>query len=275
MTYERPQANRSGRRLHLSHGPINLILEAAGEAHAVEAAYQRAIAAFDELLEALVVDLPVLRKPLCGAPVSSPVALRMCAAVRGIPVFVTPMAAVAGSVADYVLAAMRGEGLRRVVVNNGGDIALWLGEGEGYRLGISDHVRPGFVGMITLDAACGVATSGWRGRSYSLGIADAVTVLARSAAEADVLATLIANSVDLPDSPLVQREAACALSPDSDLGARLVTVGVSALPDANVTKALDSGVACAQGYIAQGRASGVFLCLQGQTRVAGEAFALE
>ena len=39
--------------------------------------------------------------------------------------FITPMVAVAGSVADYILDAMGG-GLDRAIVNNGGDIALHL-----------------------------------------------------------------------------------------------------------------------------------------------------
>ena len=64
----------------------------------------------------------------------------------------------------------------------------------------------------------GIATSGWRGRSFSLGIADAVTVLADRAAAADAAATIIANAVDLPGHPAIVRVPACELAPDSDLG---------------------------------------------------------
>ena len=82
----------------------------------------------------------------------------------------------------------------------------------------------GMADRITIrsaDGVRGVATSGWRGRSFSLGIADAVTVLARTGAEADAAATLIANAVDLPGNPAIKRIPAQELAPDSDLGARL------------------------------------------------------
>jgi ApbE superfamily uncharacterized protein (UPF0280 family) len=67
-----------------------------------------------------------------------------------------------------------------------------------------------------------VATSGWRckgkgGRSFSFGIADAVTVLAGSAAAADAAATVIANAVDLPGHGAITRRPASAIDPDSDL----------------------------------------------------------
>ena len=71
--------------------------------------------------------------------------------------------------------------------------------------------------------SAGVATSGRHGRSFSLGIADAVTVLARTASQADAAATIIANAVDLPGHPAVRRMPANELQPDSDLGARPVT----------------------------------------------------
>ena len=86
----------------------------------------------------------------------------------------------------------------------------------------------------------GVATSGWQGRSHSLGIADAVTVLARCAAVADAAATLIANAVDV-DHPGIRREPARVLDEDSDLGDRPVTVAVPALDPETIDAALDAG----------------------------------
>jgi hypothetical protein len=64
----------------------------------------------------------------------------------------------------------------------------------------------------------GIATSGWRGRSFSLGIADSVTVLAATAAEADAAATIIANAVDVAHAGIIVRRPACSLKDDSDLG---------------------------------------------------------
>ncbi len=98
---------------------------------------------------------------------------------------------------------------------------------------------PGLLGRAAIragDGIRGIATSGWRGRSHSLGIADAVTVLAATASAADAAATIIANAVDLPGHPAIARRPARALSPDSDLGTRLVTVGVGALPAAEIDR---------------------------------------
>ena len=94
---------------------------------------------------------------------------------------------------------------------------------------------PAINGRVRLDAASGVggiATSGARGRSFSLGIADSVTVLARDAATADVAATLIANAVNI-DSPAIRRRPARELDPDSDLRDLPVTVSVGALDAAD------------------------------------------
>jgi ApbE superfamily uncharacterized protein (UPF0280 family) len=191
------------------------------------------------------------------------------AAVAHRPVFVTPMAAVAGAVADDVLEAIcDGSGLDRVHVNNGGDIAFHLAPGRQVVAAIA-----GAGGArLTIDSASpvrGIATSGWRGRSQSLGIADSVTALAASAAEADVAATLIANAVDLPDHPAIARRPARDVFPDSDLGARLVTVGVSPLSAADSETALLRGVRHAEACLAKGLILGVVLSLNGMHRSVG------
>lgn len=260
-------------RLHLSHGPIGVVLDISGTAPAVAAAEARAVAAFDGLLDTLVGELSGLRRPLDPArPLDGPVARRMAAAIAPYRTrFVTPMAAVAGAVADHLLAAIRaGGGITRAVVNNGGDIALWLTGAERYRIGISDYRDRGHLaGTVTIragDRIGGVATSGWQGRSHSLGIADAVTVLAETAAAADAAATMIANAVDLPGSPRIHRRAAHELAPDSDLGDRLVTVEVGALTEAEKDRALAAGVDCAGDVVAMGAARAVFLVLQGRVR---------
>ena len=122
--------------------------------------------------------------------------------------FITPMAAVAGAVAEEILGAMvRSAGLARAYVNNGGDIALHLEDGEHFTVGLID--RPDARGLMRTtvigsgDPSRGVATSGRHGRSFSLGIADAVTVLAPTASQADAAATIIANAVDLPGHPAI------------------------------------------------------------------------
>src|SRR6185437_15113820 len=180
----------------------------------------------------------------------------------------------AGSVAEEILAAMLDAApLDRAYVNNGGDIALHLTNGKRFSIGLMD--RPDRLGVMrTLvieadDAARGIATSGRHGRSFSLGIADAVTVLARTASRADAAATIIANAVDLPGHPAVVRLPANELQPDSDLGARLVTREVGALSENEIEQALDAGADCARGLLAAGLIEGTALRLKGETLLVG------
>ena len=260
-----------GRRLHMNHGPIDLIVEAWGPADECRAAYRQAVARFKTVLGELVDELPELRRPSRKDP--RRFAWRMetaaCRFADGF-VFVTPMAAVAGAVADEVLAAMtKGRVLERAYVNDGGDIAIHLSQGESLRLAIGG-TGDGFGDRISVDAqdpVRGIATSGWRGRSHSLGIADAVTVLARDGAIADVAATLIANAVDLPGNPAVRRVPAVELSPDSDLGERLVTTAVGALTEEEIDEALERGLALAEDFRRRGLIAAAALFLAGERRV--------
>lgn len=256
-----PVASRlPGDRLHLQHGPIDLIIGVEGPER--EACYRAAAQRFETVLTGLVAELPALRTPLTDDSFRGPIAQRMVRAVAPYQqVFVTPMAAVAGAVADEVLAAMlRDHSPAKAYVNNGGDIALHLAPQSHFSV-------LGPAGEITVrgtDTARGIATSGWQGRSHSLGIADAVTVLARTAAAADVAATLIANAIDLPEHPTVIREPAQMLSSDSDLGDRLVTTHVGALTKADITKALNAGRRLAAQCAKRGLIESAVLCLQSQ-----------
>lgn len=272
-------------RLRLREGPIDLILHAEGPGHTE--AERAAEAAFQGLLADLVVELPVLRQPVGTAPptVHHPVAKRMADAVwPHRQVFVTPMAAVAGAVADHVLAAMVSAApeLTKAWVNDGGDIALHLTGGAVFEVGLIPRLdTPTLAGTATIhaaDPARGVATSGRGGRSLSMGIADAVTVLARTAAEADVAATLIANAVDLPGDPAIVRGPASAEDPDSDLGDRPVVLAMDALTDEEADRALGRGVNAATRMRTAGLIHGAALSLAGRWRVAGVSvpeFAIE
>jgi ApbE superfamily uncharacterized protein (UPF0280 family) len=182
------------------------------------------------------------------------------------------MAAVAGSVADEMLETMlAGRKLDRAYVNNGGDSAIHLGAGQSMTLAIAGtgHGLADRIVIHTGDGVRGVATSGWRGRSFSLGIADAVTVLARTGAEADAAATLIANAVDLPGHPAIRRVPARDLAPDSDLGDRLVTQEVNRLSSEEIATALDGGLAVAEDFRRRGLIAASALFLAGQTRISG------
>ena len=264
-----------GGRLHLAHGPIDLVIGAEGDEQARRTAFLAAGACFDGLLEALVAELPRLRVPLPkageGPGFSGPVARRMAAAIAPHRGFVTPMAAVAGAVADEVLAAMRAAApLARAYVNNGGDIALYLAPGQALRSAIAAP-DGAFLGQIALQPGgpAGIATSGQGGRSLSLGIADSVTVLAANAAAADAAATLVANAVDLPGHPAIARTPARDLAPDSDLGARPVVTGVGPLGAKDIATALARGARCAEAMRAAGLIHSAALFLRGKSRLVG------
>jgi ApbE superfamily uncharacterized protein (UPF0280 family) len=265
-----------GKRLHLQDGPIDLIVEARGSEDNLRAAYDAAARRLTGLLDELCDELPLLRSAadpnqclLLGV-----VARRMHAAVAPLAAdyFITPMAAVAGAVAEEILSAMvRAASLERAYVNNGGDIALHLADGAQFTVGLVD--RPDRTGLMATtvivsdDPSRGIATSGRHGRSFSLGITDAVTALARTAAQADAAATIIANAVDLPGHPAIVRCPANELQPDSDLGSRLVTRHVDVLEQCEVFSALDAGADKARMLLAAGLIDGAALRLQGETRV--------
>lgn len=267
-----------GDRLHLQHGPIDVVLRAWGASAAVKEAYTAAIARFGTILPELAGELAELRKPMAARPqVKTPVARRMVAACRPhAGVFVTPMAAVAGAVADELMDCMvEAAPLDRAFVNNGGDIAVHLTEGETLEIAVAaDFSRgaiPALNGRIVLrdtDGIGGIATSGAQGRSFSLGIADSVTILARDAAGADVAATLVANAVDI-DHPAIQRHPARALDPDSDLGDLPVTTAVGDLTPQQIAAALEAGLARAGQLRLRGLIRDAALVLKGEARVLG------
>jgi len=189
--------------------------------------------------------------------------------------FITHMAAVAGAVAEAVLAAMiQSAPLTRGYVNDGGDIALHLTPGASLAIGVVrslENAVPEGEARITHDMPVrGIATSGRHGRSFSLGIADAVTVLARDAPSADAAATLIANAVNV-DDPVIVRRPARDLDPDSDLAGLPVVVDVGPLSPAQIATALDAGVACAEAMRRAGLIEAALLTLAGEWRGVGTA----
>ena len=274
-------------RWHFQHGPIDIVIGAEGDAAAVQAAHEAAWARFATVLTELVAELPQLRQAVHADATDNPlrgdIARRMwstCAPlIADADGFITPMAAVAGAVAQALVVAYQRPGIRRAWVNNGGDIALHLAPGASAKVGLfadlsrCDGGLPArtAAGRLCTDAAFGVqasdpvrgvATSGWRGRSLSRGIADSVTVLAASAALADAAATVIANAVNVAD-PAIQRRPAHTVRDDSDLGAILVTVAVPPLAPAAIQQALQRGEAVARQLQARGLVHAVLLACQG------------
>ena len=248
------QAQRAmldGGRWHFQHGPIDIVIGGEGDAAVLAAAHEAAWRRFQTVLPELVAELPALRMPVRGpCPLQGVIARRMWQACRPYHSrFITPMAAVAGSVAQELIGWYENDGIQRAWVNNGGDIALHLAKGASARVGLFADLARLDPADVHIDgrfevrddmAVRGIATSGWRGRSFSLGIADSVTVLARTAARADAAATMIANAVDVSDSR-IRRAPANQLKDDSDLGELPVTVDVPPLEPALVQRALHAG----------------------------------
>lgn len=274
-------------RLHLQHGPIDLVIGVDGaislehESYYRHHAYALANRRFRTILEELVAELPLLKSAAIpdGPMPDGSTARRMMTAVRpyAADCFITPMAAVAGAVADEVLEAMLAgfapdNRPRRIYVNNGGDIALHLDSGAEYRIGISreDGADLGAFAISADSPTRGIATSGRGGRSLSMGIADSVTVLARSAAEADAAATVVGNAVDLPDHPAVTRLPASEVKDDSDLGHHLVVTGCGVLTSLEISTALDRGVFTAEALRTCGLIDRAALFLRDQGRVVAE-----
>jgi ApbE superfamily uncharacterized protein (UPF0280 family) len=269
--------NQNG-RLHLQHGPIDLIIGVDGaislelEAYYRQHAFALANRRFKTILEELVGELQLLKSQ---AHADSPepqgtTAQRMMAAVRPFAEirFITPMAAVAGAVADEVLASMLAgfpadDRPHRIYVNNGGDIAIHLDADAEFRIGMAreDGASLGAFAVRADQPTRGIATSGRGGRSLSMGIADSVTILARNAAEADAAASLVGNVVDLPGHPGICRGRAIDVVDDSDLGENLVVTGCGELSREECEAALASGAAEAERFIARGliHRAGLFL----------------
>ena len=268
-------------RLHLQHGPIDIIAHVDAPEEVRKRLYTSASNRFSTVLVELVAEMDLLKQPW-SADLPDPkggIAQKMCFAVQGSGIFVTPMAAVAGAVADEVLEAMLYEAknpdpcleeIQRMYVNNGGDIAFWLNAGESFSIGVVDN--PGIpelnarVSLAYESPVRGIATSGWRGRSQSLGIADAVTVLAGSAAAADAAATLIANDVNVYYPGILKRPAS-EVKNESDLGMLPVTVDVPPLPFDQISEALKRGAQTAGNFIRTGKIEAAYLSLQKQTLV--------
>lgn len=265
-------------RLNFSHGPIDLVIHAEGTPSALRASELAAWQRFSSILVELSGELPELRRPVGETTMlRGVVARRMWQACHPFRSgFITPMAAVAGAVAQELIANYDRFGISRAAINNGGDIALHLASGERYRFGVCSDLLTAYEsiyagtlqpeGAVEIDfdmPVRGVATSGWQGRSFSLGIADSVTVLAATAAQADAAATVIANAVNVDDSR-ISRVPACQIKDDTDLGDLAVTTDVPVLDPVQVREALASGVRCALQLRTAGLIHDALLGCQGQ-----------
>jgi ApbE superfamily uncharacterized protein (UPF0280 family) len=179
----------------------------------------------------------------------------------------TPMAAVAGTIADAVADFLLERGMTKVVVNNGGDIAIRLQEGQSARVGIrTDVTRGDYEHVIALDAgraSWGVATSGLGGRSLTRGVASAATVVASTASLADAGATATANASLVEDPQIVQRPAE-EVDPHTDIRSLPVTVSIGSLSPEKKREAVSKAMARAEELVSRGVILGALVAVGGE-----------
>jgi len=178
----------------------------------------------------------------------------------------TPLAAVAGTASDMVADFIFSRGGTKIIVDNGGDIAIRLREGEVARVGVKmeiDAKQPTY--LISIDPTMGiggVATSGLGGRSFTKGIASAATALSQTAAFSDAAATVIGNFTNVED-PNIARSLAEKIYPDTDIAGEWVTVKVGKLSQEKIEEALNKGLSKAYSICQKGLIKGALVALQG------------
>lgn len=155
-------------------------------------------------------------EPCAVRPDAPEIARRMAEAAARVGV--GPMAAVAGAIAEYAVRAMVKAGARHAVVDNGGDIALWLdhpvtlavyaGPDGPQDLGLRMQPRSGLFGVCTSSATVG--------HSLSFGRADAATVIAADPVLADAAATALGNRLVRADTATVRSALTSLLLPGVD-----------------------------------------------------------
>jgi hypothetical protein len=234
--------------MFLEIGPASLVIrgEKDGKAHAFDR--PRLVEKVNSILDEIREYLTVLKqkaykikntKNIPGVP------KKMINAVKVVDeTTLTPMAAVAGSVADAMKEYLKNEGIDLVSVNNGGDISIFNKYGRKLVINIGDiPTGEALPYMLNIDHLTdyGIATSGFGGRSFTLGLADSVTVIAETGALADAAATYICNCTNI-DSDQVIRQKASEIDPLTDIPDELVTLRINQLNERDIFKSLENGL---------------------------------
>ncbi len=262
----------AGGKLYIDNGPVQMLVQAERAGIPMPAEMEKAAAQVNNLLTQLVKLLPQAKRPwpdLEGMRFPGVLGKMLPAARATESPDMTPMCAVAGAFADLTADYLANRGATRVLINNGGDLALRLRGSTQAVLGVADKVGGNPVWKVCVRGGQGVggtATSGLAGRSFTLGVADAVTVFAGTGAVADACATHIANTTAI-DSPAVSRRRARDLDPDTDIPDLLVTTEVGKLTEGEIARALDQAEERARYLMGRGTILGVMLFVQGRHRL--------
>ncbi len=238
--------------MYLEIGPASLVMEGEKKGTPAPLPTEPLEGVVREILTQISEQLPVLRLKAWKIRNYShlpPVARRMVTAVKSVSEeTLTPMAAVAGAVSDEIRDWLKGEGFDRISVNNGGDISVHGADGRPFRIAVGNaeegEATPWVLTVASL-TDYGIATSGFGGRSLTLGVADTVTVVSRDGATADAAATFIGNRTSV-ESPWVKRKKGHEVDPGTDIPDDLVTVERGKLSGGEIVLALDQGMEAAR-----------------------------
>lgn len=269
MPFERSATVLPGGSVLAESGPMRLVISASiGKVAQPEAALRAAEESF-AFLERIARHRKLLGKHFQEnrEGIEDPLVLKMVnSVVMTGDENLTPMAAVAGTLADEVADFLFERGMTKVVVDNGGDVAIRAHREEPITVGIRPDVGdPAVSHVIALDPGVpshGVATSGLGGRSLTRGIASAATVVARTASLADAAATSVANASFVEDDR-VWRRAAEELDPYTDIPGLAVTVKVGPLSEEKKRLAVSTAMARAEDLVRREVIFGAFVAVQG------------
>lgn len=197
-------------------------------------------------------------------------AVKMIRSVLAVDEALTPMAAVAGTIADGVASFLVRRGMTKVIVNNGGDVAIRTGPGMSVNVGIRPALaRYGIADILTLGderPAWGVATSGLEGRSMTQGVASAATIIAGSASLADAAATSVANASYVEDESVIRRPAE-DLDEHTDIPGMLVTIQAGPFTEEKTDLALSRAMKKAEALLDKGLIFGAYIVVDGKVRM--------
>lgn len=269
-------------KIYLDYGPVQMTIAAYKNNIPMHKEVEKTAGYVEKLLAEVAAFLKIAKLPVGKVKNDKklPVVLqRMVQAVRccGDSTF-TPMAAVAGSFADTVADYLQEKGATKVIVNNGGDIALRLEKGERIKVGIVSSLKSGAQShSIEIDHASnigGIATSGLGGRSLTRGIASAAIALGVNCRQADACATLIGNFTYSHD-PAIKQVTAEKIDPDTDIPGLFVTLDVGKLLKETPKKALDNGISKAKELCRKQIIKGAIIFVDGQMAVEPEGLILK
>lgn len=181
----------------------------------------------------------------------------------------TPMAAVAGTVADAVADWLFSCGATVAAANNGGDIALRLAPGNSIRLRTVRSLLTGTASdpivLRAEDGIGGICTSGLGGRSFTRGVVESLSVFSSRASQADALATHLANCSYIP-SERVASTLAKNLDPSTDIPELSVVTAVDTLTEEERRQAVSQVLEEAKRQYARSN----YICMRGYLQ--GETF---